>query len=82
MFQIPKDMVGRRLDILVPGITTIEIKITSITEDEVVGTYADGEECHVNHRAINVWWPATRREISEETKAKMKASRQARTNPK
>ncbi|MFA5376616.1 MAG: hypothetical protein WC455_12790 [Dehalococcoidia bacterium] len=43
MFRIPKMMENRHCAILVHGISTIEIKISHITEQEVVGTYSDGK---------------------------------------
>jgi hypothetical protein len=81
MLRIPKDMEGRRLDILVQGITTIEIKVSKITDDEIIGEYKDGEEAHVSQSAVRVWWIPKRKEVSDVTKAKLRKAKRARDNP-
>ena len=56
-FKFPKDLVGHYATILVHGIASFEIKITAVEEEEVIGTYSDGEEVHIRQEAILVYWP-------------------------
>lgn len=74
MLKIPKEMEGRRLDILVAGISTLEVKVTKITETEIIAEHDDGEEVHIDPEAVRVWWIPRVRVVSEEAKAKRKAT--------
>ena len=64
-FKLPKDLIGHYATILVHGISSIEIKITSVDADEVVGQYSDGEEVHIRQEAILVYWPNKARATKE-----------------
>ena len=72
---IPKEMIGRHASILLPGISTIEVKIKSIEADEIIGIYADDSEVHINHLAINVWWPDPKRDVARVKALKAAAKR-------
>jgi len=79
--KIPKEMVGRRVDVLISGISTLELKITTITDTEIIATHADGEEIHVEHDAIKVWWLPKVRTVSKESLAKRRATIARRNKP-
>jgi hypothetical protein len=81
MLRIPKDMEGRRLSILLPGIPVAEVKVQKITDEEVIGLYIDNEEIHINHNKVMAWWPSTRKIMSNETKAKIKRSKAIKDKP-
>ena len=72
---IPKDMVGRYCNILLPGISTQEIRIKSIADDEIVGIYMDEDEVHIDPKAIYVWWPDPRRDAARVKAMKAAAKR-------
>jgi len=74
MLKINKEMEGRRLDILVQGISTLEVKVTQITDNEIIAEHEDGEEVHIDPEAVRVWWVPRVRVISQETIAKRKAT--------
>jgi len=74
MMRIPKEMEGRKADILVEGIATLEVKIIKITDDEITAEHDDGEPVHISHDALRVWWETKRKEISQESIAKRKAT--------
>jgi hypothetical protein len=82
MLRIPKDMEGRRLDILVQGLPTIEIKVAKINDDEIIGEYADGEEVHVSHNAVRVWWVPKRQPLTKEQIEKRKRSKMTKDTAK
>jgi len=69
---IPKEMVSRYCDILVPGVSVMEIRIKNITPEEVIGEYRDGEEVHIGHPSIVAWWPDPKRD-RQSMKAKQAA---------
>ena len=77
--KLPKEVVGRRVMILLEGIPVAEIKVTSITTDEIIGEYSDGEEIHCSHEHLRAWWYGKaiveRKPLSEEQKRKMKEGR-------
>lgn len=55
-------MIGKELEehycsILLPGIPVVEVKVTKVTEEEVVGEYYDGEIIHIRQEAILAYWP-------------------------
>lgn len=77
MFKIPKEAVGRRIDIMIQNIPTVTLKVTAVTEDEIVGTYSDGEEWHINQSFVMAWTYPIRKEMTDEAKAKMLARRRA-----
>ena len=54
--KLPKETEGRYLVLLLEGIPAVEIKITSIAPDEIIGTYVDGEELHCSHEHLRAWW--------------------------
>ena len=57
MFRIGAAMKDRYCSILLRGIPVIEIKAKEVTDDEVIGDYADGSEVHINQSAILAYWP-------------------------
>lgn len=76
-FRLPKEAVGRRVDVLLQNIPTVTLKIKSVSDEEVIGDYIDGEEWHLNQSFIMAWTYPTRKEMSEEKKAKILAKRRA-----
>lgn len=69
MFRFPKDLVGHYATILVHGIAAFEVKITSVTDDEVEATYSDGEEVHIRQEAILVYWPNKAKALREKERS-------------
>ena len=69
-FRFPKDLVGHYATILVHGVSAFEIKITEVTDEEVQGTYSDGEEVHIRQEAILVYWPDKARALRERKMSK------------
>ena len=69
-FKLPKDLIGHYATILVHGIAAFEIKITGVTEEEVQGTYSDGEEVHIRQEAILVYWPDRAKALREKRQSK------------
>lgn len=79
--RLPKEAVGRRVDILLQNIPTLTLKVTSIDDLEVRGNYSDDEEWHLNAQYIMAWTYTARQGMSDETKAKIKRSKQLKTTP-
>ena len=73
-FRIPPEMKGRYASILLQGIPVVEIKITEVTADEVVGEYTDTSRIHINQSMIVAYWP----DEAREHKARMARERAAR----
>ena len=82
MLRIPKEMEGRRLDILVQGLPVMEIKVSKISDDEIIGEYNDGEEVHVSHNAVRVWWIPKRQPLTKEQIEKRKRSKMLKDKPR
>ena len=78
MFKFPKDLEGHYCTILVAGIASFEVKIASVTDDEVVGRYADGEEVHVRQEAVLVYWPNKARTMQAKVRSERMKEVQAR----
>ena len=70
MFKFPKELEGHYVSILVHGISTFEIKVTSVTDDEVIGTYSDGEDVHIRQEAVLVYWPDRAKALREKERSK------------
>ena len=70
MFKFPKELEGHYVSILVHGISTFEVKVAAVTEDEVTATYSDGEEVHIRQEAILVYWPDRARALREKERSK------------
>lgn len=66
--KLPQEMEGRRACILLDGISTIEVKILQITEEELIATYSDGEEVHIATEYLRAWWPKAGRRRKGKTK--------------
>jgi len=67
---VPLSYVGRLMEIwMVQGIPQ-EIKVTSITDTEVIGDYRDGTECHLIQKYIIGYWTKPREQIIREQKSK------------
>lgn len=81
--MIPKEMVNRYCSILVQGIATLELKISSVTDEEIVGVHDDGEEVHIAQKWVMVWWPDPKREhskkLARERAAKATETRRRKT---
>ena len=69
MFKFPTDLIGHYATVLVHGIAAFEVKITSVTDDEVTATYSDGEEVHIRQEAILVYWPDKARAMKEKERS-------------
>ena len=69
MFKFPKELIGHYATVLVNGIAAFEVKITSVTDDEVIATYSDGEEVHIRQEAILVYWPDKARAMKEKERS-------------
>ena len=71
---VPLSYVGRLMEIwMVQGIPQ-EIKVTDITDTEVVGEYRDGTECHLMQEYIIGYWTKPREQVKRERRSKtMKA---------
>lgn len=82
MFRIPKEAEGRRVDMLLQNIPTMNVKVLTVTNEEVIAIHDDGEEAHINQSFVMAWWYSIRKEMSEETKAKIKAKKEARKHLK
>lgn len=76
MFPELDEYVGRKVTLLVPGIPATDIKITKATDEQIVGTYDDGEEIHVSRYALVAWWESSRREMRPETKEKIRRAKE------
>jgi len=71
---VPLSYVGRLMEIwMVQGIPQ-EIKVTNITDTEVIGEYRDGTECHFVQKYIIGYWTKPREQVKRERRSKtMKA---------
>ena len=78
--KLSKELIGRNMSFLIRGIPTVDIKVQAITEEEVVGTYPDGEEIHLSTDAIVGYWQGKavkpKKVMSAEHKQKMKEARE------
>ena len=55
--MIDKALIGHYCSLLLPGIPVVEIKVTSVTEEEVIGEYFDRAIIHIRQEAILAYWP-------------------------
>ena len=55
--MIDKALIGHYCTLLLPGIPVVEMKVTSVTEEEVIGEYYDGALIHIRQEAILAYWP-------------------------
>lgn len=55
--MIDKTLIGHYCSLLLPGIPVVEIKVTSVKEEEVIGEYFDGALIHIRQEAILAYWP-------------------------
>jgi len=78
--KLSKELIGRNMSFLIRGIPTVDIKVQEITDEEVVGTYPDGEEIHLSTDVIVGYWQGKavkpKKVMSEEHKQKMKEARE------
>jgi hypothetical protein len=65
----PKSMEGRYCTFLLQGIPACEVKVRHVLADEIVATYQDDAEVHINPVMLVAWWPDPKRE-SKSTKLK------------
>jgi hypothetical protein len=72
MFRLPREAEGRRLDILMQNIPTLNVKVSKVTDDEIIASHDDSQEVHINQSFVMAWWYTTRKEMTEETKRKIK----------
>lgn len=84
-FRVPKSLEGRYCSILLEGISTVEIRIKSIDDTEIVGEHAGGEEIHINQNKLIAYWPDEARTLkaqkAKERAANRRASREKETLP-
>jgi len=77
--KIPKEMIGRRINILIPGLPVYEVKVTATEPTETVAIYQNDEEIHIDTEAIKAWWPVNRKERDpEKTKEAVKKATQTK----
>jgi hypothetical protein len=62
----PKSMEGRYCTFLLQGIPACEVKVRHVLADEIVATYQDDAEVHINPVMLVAWWPDTGRELRHE----------------
>ena len=55
--MIDKALIGHYCTLLLPGIPVVEMKVTSVTEEEVIGEYFDRAIIHIRKEAILAYWP-------------------------
>ena len=55
--MIDKTLIGHYCSLLLPGIPVVEIKVTSVNEEEVIGDYFDRALVHIRQEAILAYWP-------------------------
>ena len=55
--MIDKALIGHYCTLLLPGIPVVEIKVTSVNDEEVIGEYFDGALFHIRQEAILAYWP-------------------------
>ena len=79
--MIDKALIGHYCSLLLPGIPVVEIKVTSVKEEEVIGEYFDGALIHIRQEAILAYWPdeaknlaAAKRAEAAKRKKKVKGS--------
>jgi hypothetical protein len=51
-----REIESRHVIILLANIPAIEVKVTKVSEDELIATYVDGEEVHIATSHIAAWW--------------------------
>lgn len=76
--RLPKEAEGRRVDILLQNIPTLNVKITKVTDDEILAAHEDNEEVHINPNFIMCWWPSTKKEMSEKQREALRKARASR----
>ena len=78
MFRIEQEMKDRYCSILLQGIPVVEIKVTEVTDDEVIGKYDDETLIRINHSFIMAYWPDKAKDLRERKRmeAKKKKSTQ------
>jgi hypothetical protein len=75
MFKFPTEMEGRYCNLLLQNIPAAEIKVTKVSDDEIVGIYSDGEEIHINPAMLVAYWPDPKRDNAAKSYAKAVAKR-------
>ena len=75
---IPKEMIGRRVSILMEGLPVTDVKVTAVSATEILAVYDDEEETHIDPAYIRAWWPLSRKEVDHE-KAKAAAQKALKT---
>jgi hypothetical protein len=78
---IPKEMIDRRVSILMEGLPVADIKVLSSNATELLGSYDDGEEVHIDPTFIRAWWASSRKATDPE-KAKERARKMIETKKK
>lgn len=59
-------LIGRLVEVwMIQGIPQ-EIKVTNITDDEVIGEYRDGTECHFKQKYIIGYWAKPKEQFRRE----------------
>ena len=75
MFRIETGMKDRYCSILLQGIPVVELKVKTVTDDEVIGVYGDGEEIHINQSAIVAYWPDQAKDMKARKRADKKKAK-------
>lgn len=74
MFRIGKDMEGRYCSVLLQGIPVVEVKIRTVTDDHIIGEYADNTDVVINHAFVLAYWPDKAKDLkTRKREAKKKA---------
>ena len=63
---IPNEMIDRRVSILMEGLPVTDVKVLSSNATELLASYGDGEEIHIDPMFVRAWWVITRKEIDPE----------------
>jgi hypothetical protein len=74
--KIPKELEGKFLSLLLPGIPVCEIRLVSVGSDEIIAEYDDGEILHVNVDHLLAYWVDEKR-ASRKLAAAARASKRA-----
>lgn len=76
---IPLSYIGKLMEIwMVQGIPQ-EIRVTGITDTEVIGEYRDGTECHFVQKYIIGYWDKPKEQVYREKQRKITKARIAET---
>lgn len=75
MFRIGKDMEGRYCSILLQGIPVVEVKIRTVTDDYIIGEYADNTDIVINHAFVLAYWPDKAKDLKTRKREEKKRAK-------